>query len=438
MAFIMLVPTTGAVISTKEGTECPPLPWVKTLKHKHVKAYKTLLASSLALTFAVSENAQTVIHIAGSTAFRAATITAIEATLSANSGTYTFAYVGTAGAGNEKKASQTIFKGNVKINGNTVPVEFKTSFQGSVGGVADLVNGLTVGTGGSAYPNGGGGWLADSNLPATGGQAVGANAPIDPASVPDVAMSDSFQKSTPFTSTTLSGKIIGIVPFEWVKGLATSLSTLKNLATADSYNLLKGSYTFSGAKVYAIGRDEDSGTRLAAYENASVGKDNGDIGSGPYPSVPQQYQFAASGTPTLWAAPVTVDGFTYNNAGHSGFSSGGTLASTLNTATTVPYVAYLGINDAANVNSGKNGLTFNTKAYSVANVQSGAYTFWGYEHFLYLPTLTGTPLTVALQLETQVATNASVSGVPINSLLKFHRDGDGQPLKTPGTPPNVP
>lgn len=437
MAFIMLVPTTGAVISTKEGAECLPLPWVKQLKHKHVKLNNTLLASSLPLAFAVSAHAQTVIHIAGSTAFRAATITAIEKTLSAG---FTFAYVGSAGTGNELKASQTIFKGNVVINGNTVPVEFKTSFEGSVGGVADLVNGLTVGTGGSAYPSGGGGWLADSNLPPSGGKAIapGSNPPLDPASVPDVAMSDSFQKSTPFTSTTLSGKIIGIVPFEWVKGLDTSLSTLKNLATTDSYNLLKGSYTFSGAKVYAIGRDEDSGTRLAAYENASAGKDNGDIGNGPYPSVPQQYQFAASGTPTLWAAPVTVDGFTYNNAGHSGSSSGGTLASNLNTATTVPYVAYLGINDAANVNSGKNGLTFNSKAYSVANVDTGAYTFWGYEHFLYLPTLSGTALTVALQLETQVAAHATVSGVAINSSLKVHRNGDGQPILSGGTPPNVP
>ena len=39
-------------------------------------------------------------------------------------------------------------------------------------GVADLVKGLTVGTGGSAYPNGGGGWLADSNLPASGGAVI--------------------------------------------------------------------------------------------------------------------------------------------------------------------------------------------------------------------------------------------------------------------------
>jgi hypothetical protein len=257
-----------------------------------MKAYKTLLASSLALAFAVSAHAQTVIHIAGSTAFRAATITAIEYVLLANRGTFTYAYVGTLPfvPGNEKKATQTIFKGNVQINGSAVPVEFKTSFYGSVGGIADLVNGLTVGTGGSAYPNGGGGWLADSNLPASGGAVVSFSAPIDPASVPDVILSDCFQASTPFTSTTLSGKIIGIVPSLWVKGLANSLGTLINLRSADAYNLLKGSYTFNGAKVYAIGSDEDSGTRLGAFENASGGTDNGDIGPLPHPSVAEQYQ----------------------------------------------------------------------------------------------------------------------------------------------------
>jgi len=404
-----------------------------------VKTYKTLLASSLALAFAVSAHAQTVIHIAGSTAYRAATVTAIEAALSANSGTFTYAYEGTGSfvAGNEKKASQAIFKGNVQINGNAVPVVFKTSFQGSVGGVADLVNGLTVGTGGTAYPNGGGGWLADSNLPATGGAIVGSSAPLDPASVPDIAMSDSFQKTTPFTSKTLSGKIVGVVPFEWVKGLDTSLSTLTNITTAQAYELLKGSYTFNSAKVYAIGRDEDSGTRIAAYEDASGGKDNGDIGSGPYPSVPQQYQFAASGTPALWPAPVTVDGFTYTNAGHSGFSSGGTLATTLNQASTVPFVAYLGINDAGTVNSGKNGLKFNSSAYSVTNVGSGAYTFWGYEHLLFLSTLSGTALSIAQQLETFVASNATVSGVAISS-MKVHRNGDGTSILSGGTPPNSP
>ena len=390
------------------------------------------------MTFAVSAHAQTVIHIAGSTAYRAATITAIEAALAAG-GSFTYAYVGTPPfvAGNEKKASEAIFKGNLKINGNTVPVEFKTSWQGSIGGVADLVKNLTVGTGGSAYPNGGGGWLANSNLPASGGTVVPSTAPLDPALTPDIAMSDSFQKSTPFTSTTLSGKIVGVVPFEWVKGRATSLSTLTNITTAQSYALLKGAFTFNGAKVYAIGRDEDSGTRLAAYENASGGKDNGDIGNPPYPSVPQQYQFAASGTPALWPAPVTVDGFTYTTAGHSGFASGGTLGTTLNGATTVPYVAYLGINDAGSVNSGHNGLTFNSSAYQAANVESGAYTFWGYEHLLFRSTLSGTALLVAQQLETFVAANASVSGVAITS-MKVHRNGDGQPILAGGTPPNSP
>ena len=409
-----------------------------------MKTYQDLLASSLALAFAVSAHAQTVIHIAGSTAFRAATITAIEVALSANGGTYTFAYVGTFPpvAGDEKKAIQTIFKGNVQVNGTAVPVEFKTSFYGSVGGIADLVKGLTVGTGGTAYPNGGGGWLANTNLPASGGQVIrpASNFPVDPASVPDVTLSDCFQKSTPFTSTTLSGKIIGIVPFEWVKGLVASLDELKNITTAQAYDLLKGSFTFNGAPVYAIGSDEDSGARVGAFENVSGGIDNGGIGPSPHASRPKQYQFAPSGTPTLWPAPVTVDGYTYSEAGHSGYSGDENLAIALNTATTVPYVGYLGINDAANVNSGRNGIGFNFSGhdyYSVENVEEGFYTFWGYEHFLFLSTLNGTALSVVQQLETIIADNASVSGVQTFG-MKVHREGDGTNLLLGGTPPNEP
>jgi len=71
----------------------------------------------------------------------------------------------------------------------------------------------------------------------------------------------------------------------------------------------------------------------------------------------------------------------------------------LNTATSVPYVGYLGINDAANVNRGINILKFNFNVYSVENVETGYYAFWDHEHVLYLPTLSGTALSVVQQLE---------------------------------------
>jgi len=401
--------------------------------------YRNLLASSLALALAVSAHAQTVIHIVGSTAFRAATIAAIEAVLSANRGIFTFAYVGSTPGGNElqaRQANQTIFKGNVQINGNSVPVVFKTSFYvGSLDGIYNLTNGLTVGTGGTAYPNGWGGWLSDSNLPASGGLVVATNATLDPASAPDVTLSDTFQASTPFTSPSLSGKIVGIVPFIWVKSSAQILDLLTNLSTADAYHLLKGSYIYSGDnKVYAIGLFEDSGTRLAAFENASGGKDNGDIGPRPYPSVPQQYEFETSGTPPLWPAnPYPIDGFTYKNAGHGGYVDPQVLAAYLSTATSIPYIGYLNVNDLA----GGYELTFNGWPYSPSYVYSGHYTFWAYEHFLYLPTLSGTALAVVQQLASEVTANASFSGLPLNN-MKVHRNGDGQPILQGGTPPNVP
>jgi hypothetical protein len=148
-----------------------------------------------------------------------------------------------------------------------------------------------------------------------------------------------------------------------------------------------------------------------------------------------------SGTPALWPAPVTVDGCTYTRPGDSGYASDASLAAALNQATTVPYIAYLGINDAGSVNFGNNRLNFEGYStpvpYSAANVGSGAYTFWGDEHLLYLPTLSGTALLIAQQLERFVASNASVSGVPIFSKM-VHREGDGTPIKPGYAPPNSP
>jgi hypothetical protein len=83
-------------------------------------------------------------------------------------------------------------------------------------------------------------------------------------------------------------------------------------------------------------------------------------------------------------------------------------------------------------------LKFNGAAYSIANVDSGAYSLWRYEHVLYLSTLSGIVLTIAQQLEAYIAINAKVSGVSIDANLKVHRNGDGTPIISGGTPPKVP
>src|SRR5260370_2717856 len=101
-----------------------------------MKILKTIMASCLALTGISAAYAQTVIHIHGSTAYRAAVYWAINDILAPG---YTFGYTGTSGV---LKASQAIFTGTTSTGG--ISVIIKTSFNGSVGGISTLAPNLTL------------------------------------------------------------------------------------------------------------------------------------------------------------------------------------------------------------------------------------------------------------------------------------------------------
>jgi hypothetical protein len=168
-----------------------------------------------------------------------------------------------------------------------------------------------------------------------------------------------------------------------------------------------------------MGRDEDSGTRLTSFAESGFGV----FGS------PVQYVATVSSGAITSIAPYqaqTILGISYP-AGHSGYSSGGTLATTLNSPVAAAardslnakfaLLAYFGTNDANGVNAGANNLTFNGVAYSADNVREGKYTFWGYEHLMYRSTLTGNAKTVADQLAAQIKnTDAAVSGVLLSTM----------------------
>ena len=388
-----------------------------------MKMIKLTAAALFALAFAGVASAQTTVRITGSTAFRAATQTAIGNIL--NPG-YTYAYIGSSLNG----ANQSTFVGTTKT-GN-ISVIIKCSFAGSVGGVQTIAQQSPVVTTASPY-------ISETNALATTGLVLTAGtATFDSPANADIAMSDTYQSSTAFTGTgynTLTDTVVGVVPFVWTKGIssdtavAASLANVTNITPLLARAVLTGSGTplsmFTGATadstvfVYAMGRDEDSGTRLTTYAESGFGI----FGS------PIQYQATvASGAITAIAAyqAQTILGISYT-AGHSGYSSGGTLATTLNTpvaaaardslSSKFALIAYFGVNDANGVNGGANNLTYNGVPYSVANVQEGRYTFWGYEHVMYRSTLTGNAKTVADQLATQIrTTDATVSGVLLASM----------------------
>ena len=295
-----------------------------------MNALKKLFVAGLSLAAIAGASAQTTIRIIGSTAFRSATITGIQDILQPG---YTYGYSGTTGV---TKASQAVFSGTTKSSnsGAGIPVVIQCSWTGSVGGVqtlAQLTPAITTATFLSAIP---------ANLSSTGVASLSSG--YDAPAVADITMSDSFQASTQFSGGSylpLADTKVGIVPFVFAKGLSNdttvtaALARLTNITPLQAkailgsgalpLSVLDGTVGDSGIDVLAVGRDEDSGTRLAAFAETGFG----------IFSAPQQYQPTIAGG-VITAIPIyqaqSVDGLPYP-AGHSGYSSGGTLATTLNT-----------------------------------------------------------------------------------------------------------
>ena len=114
-----------------------------------MKAPKIIFAGLLALSMAGVAQAQTVIHITGSTAFRNAAVSAITNILQPG---FTFGYSGTSFTG----ANQAIFTG--KAITNDISVIIKTSWSGAAGGVQTVVQQLPITT-----------WLTNTTAQSTGG-----------------------------------------------------------------------------------------------------------------------------------------------------------------------------------------------------------------------------------------------------------------------------
>ena len=384
------------------------------------KCVATMIAGVTALTIAGSASAQTItLRLTGSTAYRNQTHNAILHILDAG---YTFGYAGSAAT--ISGASQAVFKGTV--NAGAIPVIIQTSWSGSVGGVQNLTENLTIAN-----------WLTATNL--SGGTGANNLSIHDSAVTADMAMSDSFQGATAFTTPALVDQVVGVAPFTWVRG-AGSPSNMVNMTTLLAQTVLAGQTPLSqwtanpadaSVNVSVVGRDEDSGTRLCAFAETAFG-----IFGAPF-----QYQptgtLGASGLITAMNAwPVnTVNGTTYD-VGHSGYSSGGTLASAVGTPVGAGLgfvVAYLSTGDGATATNMATGATFmnwNGFPYSLAAVQNGQYTFWVYEHLMYRSSLGGNQKVVADKIAKQIHdTDAAV----LLSGMNVGRQSEGA-VVTAGSP----
>lgn len=357
-----------------------------------MKTLKLVTLSLLALTVAGDAFSQTVVRITGSTAFRKQTNAAMLAVF--DPGTLTYAWI--SNSAGFSGASKAIFKG--KIGG--ADYIFKSAFSGSTGGIADVAQGRT-----NTY-------LPDSTTTSAAGIEIPSSpTPTTVSEIAQCTMMDTFQDATVFRDPPLDIVTVGVVAYGFaINGQApasiTNITSLQAQALyrlgrlpvamftgnpADRTTLINSTYAtrvFGGpkpAQIYAIGRNPDSGTRVATFAETGVGTT----------TTIQQFEPVVSGTAVtdqnLFPATTFKD-IPYG-LGESGYSSGGILAGLVRNTTLAGiggyYITYMGTGDLTNAIAPLPGiggaaparaLTWNGESFSVQNVQEGKYTFWTYQH----------------------------------------------------------
>jgi hypothetical protein len=274
-------------------------------------------------------------------------------------------------------------------------------------------------------------------------------------------------------STSATAGYVGIVPFVWASDVAGS-SIATNMTQLTALSLLTTGYipqaAFTGTTTnsgdltnyfYLVGRNEDSGTRIGAVTESQ------------YSLTSSPHQYAIPGVaipePTFSSPSTTVTPTAYEKfpaktplntepsivfgtaAAQSGYASGGNVGTALKTtATSFTFatsnggkaaknsgssylIGYIGIADVQTaLIAGAKEMTYNGVPYTVPNVQSGAYTFWGYEH-AYRNTAAGTgPVqafidSVADEIYTTDANVSTASGI-LPSTVKANIASPGGPL----------
>lgn len=371
-------------------------------------------------------NGQTVIRFTGSTAFRAVVHAALQ-TSGANAvwdAAPTFGYNGTSGVSG---ANSSEFSGTI---GGT-PILIKCAWAGSEGGIQ------TVDENGTGYAI----WFIDPTndaMPTVAGtptalslspgtqnlddSTVAANQIVARAEnhIPDACFSDTYQTVSQFLTSgavqfngatypaltpvtggqIVSGGVIGVIPFEFV---VSHGSTITNITTQLARTLFQNGSTIRGqffgnstdqTNVTIMGRDNDSGTRGNVLTETAWGLTKALIQYYPYTAGNSGANFITSVNQTidhLSEVPAeTIDGVPLA-LGDGGYASGGNLSKAIsgNTAAVGDLITYLGASDGNNAinataspfsNYPCTALSYNGVAPTVANIENGTYTFWGYEH----------------------------------------------------------
>jgi len=419
-----------------------------------MKLVKSLAVGALALA-CVSSSFATTVKVTGSTAYRKAVYAAIITQLGASTKAV---YVGSALNG----ANQAAF-----TNGTDTVI---ACFAGSVGGINWVSNGGNVAPVAPFDPSYGTAintaWIKASiastgaaasvvSGQATGGTAIGtktSTVPVadwDVASTADFTMSDSLQASTPAADqvhplVAAAGGNLGVVEFMFAKGTsgncpAASYARLTNMTALGFQNLASsgnvGLAAFTGnaadknIQVVLVGRDADSGTRLAAAFETGINAVDAPFN--------QFLAFDSSANDVGLAGAGTIADIEFAADVLSGYSSGSQVKNVLNapvsatatnqgTAQQFVFVGYVGTGDKPASTS--QYLTYNGVAWDStgASTQLGQYTFWTYEQAYYLSSLATAKKTLVESIATAVKPLAASAGGVTTASMLATRAGEGQ------------
>lgn len=384
-----------------------------------MKAPKILFAGLLALSTAGAQ-AQTTLHLTGSTAFRGAVHTAITHMMT----NLVYGYTGTSFTG----ASEAIFNGTVVLtNGTTIPnVTIKTYWTGSLAGIESVSTELPLANA----------WLTNST-PMSSGGTPNAALTFDPAAVPEICMNDGFQYDSQYPTPALTETEVGTVDFVFAKNVkgyqnAPGLTNMTPILAAALWksqvglplSMWTGNVADEATTVYALGRDPDSGTRKDAFLETGIQNFNGSS-TPTFTTINQWEPLDASGNQVNgnnkvaiasqipWPPTTNLDGFNFPQF-DGGYHSGGDLAAAMSQSSPYIYVSYLGLSDDATLTNAAGStavnLSYNGVPFSHAAVTNGQYTYWTYEFLGYYPPYAGTVAhaedvanTLAVKISTEIS-----------------------------------
>ena len=366
---------------------------------------------------------QVVINITGATAFRDAAHNTIVALMQENAGTALRARANITLPGGSSASNLRIYKGTI----DGVEYIIRCTFSGSTQGVLDLADQNAI-------------HFLKTDTPVANNDnssSLALNTNTETVT-PDMAFSDVDKLLSTRPNATLGGGPVGVVPFMFVGGrdIPAGITNMTDQVHNILWSLgsvpasLMSGNSADTKLLYATGRSNGSGTRALILSETRYGSFN---------SV-TQFNGALTGSDGSGTvgAPALFAGGDPNN-GHTSNSTVKSMLTRTPTNNTFGYVSYLTISDALTATgyqiadgtvSGGEGarpLTYNGVRYSPANVNSGAYTLWGFQQ-LYIkdaaPEAVGvffTALEEGLQNETYLGT----AGLPSGNLAVTRPGGDG-------------